>query len=166
MAKKTKLEPQGETANTIIGIATIHRDFRLVHFVNQSLGISLSTEEDLPVYNSKTESLSKFPFFLYHHPDLRTDFCLMANQNEGVVMIPSLKQINYFLFLFGAAYKNHVDGMVTQLRKIQGVQAALVIQPSSIKELPGILEDLELHRVEIQKKIEDQKVKLNKGNVE
>lgn len=155
MARKNKLDPAYQTATAIIGIVTQHRDFRLAHFMNQELGLQLSNKEDLPVYNSKTDSLSYFPFFYYHHPDLRTDFCLIANSNGSNILLPSMKQINYFFVLVGAAYANHVSEMISNLRKIQGIQAALQVNQGGSKDIPPLLEDLELHRIDLQKK-EDQ----------
>jgi hypothetical protein len=152
MAKKNRLEPAIGQINAIIGIATSLRDYRLVHFINQYLEIDLVNVDDLPVYNSKTETFSGFSLYRFHHPDLRTDFCLISNNNGTNILIPSLKQINYLLLLQGAAYKQHVDGMITSIRKIQGVQAVIAINQASIREIDPILEDLELHILELKQK--------------
>lgn len=160
MARRNKLETANDTANAFIGIATIHRDYKLVHYLNSNLGLELVNEEDLPVYNSKTDSLTFFPFFCYHHPDLRTDIYLIANSISTSVLIPTLRQINYFLLLQGAAYQQHIDTMIASIRKIPGIQAALLINQSGIKEIPPLMEDLELHLIELQKKAEDENVKL------
>jgi hypothetical protein len=166
MARKNKLDPAKQTATATIGIATIHRDYRLAHFINHNLGINLISEDDLPVYNSKTDKLSYFPFFICHHQDLRTDFCLIANHNGEIAMLQSLKQLNYFFILEGAAYSNHVKEIIGQLRKIPGIQAAIPIDQAGLKDFPSILEDLELHRVALQKKQEDKTDKLYRSEKE
>jgi hypothetical protein len=152
MAKKIRLEPAIGQVNAIVGIATQLRDYRLVHFVNQFLDVNLANVDDLPVFNPKLETFSHFTLYLFHHPDLRTEFCLIANSNGKGTLIPSLKQINYFLFLQGAAYKQHVDVMISNIRKIQGVQAAIAINPATIKEIGPLLEDLEMHILEMKQK--------------
>jgi hypothetical protein len=162
MARKNRLDPVTEAAIALIGIATQHRDYKLVHYINQSLLINLVNEEDLPVYNAKINALSYFPFFSYHHPDLRTDFCLIANNNGSAFLIPSLKQINFFLLMQGAAYQQHIDSISGSLRKIQGIQAAIPVNQSGIKEIGPLLEDIELHKIEIQKKAGESNVKLYK----
>ena len=48
--------------------------------------------------------------------------------------------------------QQHIDTIVTTIRKIAGVQAAIPIIQSSIKEMPSLLEDLELHQIELKKK--------------
>lgn len=166
MSRKNKLEPASETATAMIGLVTTHRDFRLVHFLNQTLEISMTNTADIPVYDAKTESLNYFPFFSYHHTDLRTDFCLIANHNAGKVLIPSLRQINFFLLLQGAAFKQQIDAMIASIRKIQGVQAAIPVNQSAIKEVNPLMEDLELHKIELLKQEEGRKDKLFLNNEE
>jgi len=152
MAKKIRLEPSAGQMNAIIGIATQLRDYRLVHFINQYLEIELANVDDLPVVNPKSETFSFHSLYLFHHPDLRTDFCLVSNTDGTSTLIPSLKQINYFLLLQGAAYKQHVDSMITNIRKIQGVQAVIAINQASIKEIGPILDDIELHILDLKQR--------------
>jgi hypothetical protein len=116
----------------------------------------------LPVYNAKNDSLHNFPFFSYHHPDLRTDFCLIANTNGLNILIPSLRQINFLLLLQGAANKEFIDNMIGGIRKITGIQAVLPIIQSGIKEMPSLMEDIELHKIELSRQQEEKKGKLYK----
>ena len=155
MARKNRLDPVKSTANAMIGIVTSHRDYMLAHFINKDLGINLVNQEDLPVYLSKTNSLSNFPFFSYYHPDLRTDFCLIGNYNGTHYVFPALKQLNYILLFQGAAYQQHINDYIALIRKIQGIQAAIHVNQPGIRDLNGFLEDLELHKIEIQKKQEE-----------
>jgi len=156
MPRKIKLDTASEAATALIGIATTLADYRLVHFINQNTGIKLVSAADLPSYNPKTDSLLYFPFFTCHYLDLRTDFCLIANFNGSNILIPSLKQINYFLLLQGAANQQHIDTIIRSIRQIKGIQAVLAINQSGVKELTPLLEDLELHKLDMQKKQEDQ----------
>jgi len=153
MAKKNRLDPVKATANAMIGIVTSHRDYMLAHFINKNLGIDLVNQEDLPVYLSKTNTLCDFPYFSYYHPDLRTDFCLIGNYNGTHYIFPALKQLNFILLFQGAAYQQHINDYIALIRKIQGIQAAIHVNQSGIKDLNGFLEDLELHKIEIQKKL-------------
>jgi hypothetical protein len=157
MARKNRLEPSNEQVNAIIGIVTLHRDYQLVHFINKSLEINLVNKDDLPIYSTKSESLSYYPFYIFHHPDLRTDFCLIANHNGITALIPSLKQINYLLLLQGAAYKQHIDSYINNIRKIKRIQAAIPIIQTGVKEMGSLLEDLEMHKIDLQKKEEEKK---------
>ena len=151
MAKRNRLESTDEVSGTLIGIVTTNRDYRLVHFINQSLGISLVSEEDIPVYQEKSAELHLYPFFMFHHADLRTGFFLIANYNGKVHMIPSLRQIHFFLLLQGAAYKQHIEKIISGLRSTEGVQAAIPVPMKSLKETVGILEDLEIHVLNLKK---------------
>jgi len=166
MARKNKLEPASETATAMISLVTTHRDYRLVHYLNQALDIGLVSTQDLPVYDAKSDSLSYFPYFTFHHADLRTDFCLIANHNSGKVLIPSLRQIHFILFLQGAVFKQQIDGIVASIRKIQGIQAAIPVNQSGIKEISPLMEDLELHKIELLKQEESKKDKLFRSSEE
>ncbi len=166
MAKKNRLDPPGEAAGALIGIATTSRDYRLVHYINQSLGINLMSVDDIPVYHEKAGRFCNYPFFTYNHPDLRTDFFLIANYNTSTYLIPSLRQVNYFLLLQGSAYKEHIDGIIATLRTTQGIQAAIPIVPKTIKEFAPILEDLEIHVMELKKAENSKTIPLRKSNEE
>ncbi len=151
MAKKNRLESSAEVSGTLIGIATTNKDYRLVHFINQSLEIQLVSTEDIPFFNEKTGELQSHPFFMFQHPDLRTHFSLIANNNGTSFLIPSLRQISYFLLLQGSAYKEHIDQIIAGLRATPGIQAAIPVDQQTIREIGGILVDLEIHMVNLKR---------------
>jgi hypothetical protein len=152
MAKKIRLDPAVAEVNAIIGIASQLRDYRLVHFINKHLGVQFASVDDLPYYDTKAGKAVPYPMFWFKDIDLRTDFCLLCNSNGTSTLIPSLKQLNFFLLIQGGAYQNHIDEMVNGIRRIQGVQAAIAIAQSSIKEIGPLLEDIELHILDLSQK--------------
>jgi hypothetical protein len=152
MARKIRLEPAIAEVNAIVGIASQLKDYRLVHFINKHLDVQFASVDDLPFYDPKIGKPTLYPLFWFKDNNLRTDFCLVSNSNGTTTLIPSLRQINYFLIIQGGAYQNHVDDIVSGIRRIQGVQAAIAIAQTSIKEIGPLLEDIELHILDLSRK--------------
>jgi hypothetical protein len=150
MARIPKLEPAFEPADAFIGIATNIHVIQLVHFINRQTLLNLVREEDLPVYSEKTDSLNYFKFFHYQDDDYRSDFCLLANSNEGLNLLPAHKQFAYFLVIHGAIPEAKVKQILTQVKSIAGVQLAAIIGQEPIKTLGPILQDLELHLTDLK----------------
>jgi len=153
MARKSLLEPAYEPVDLLLGITTTLRDYRIAHFLNKALGIDLKSIEDLPVYVEKLQHIARFPLYWHFHRHLRSDFFLAANSNGELLMLPALKNFNFFLIVKGDAPDNHFDDIPRLLRDIPGIQAAFPIAPESIKTIPFILSDLELHMIEVHKNL-------------
>lgn len=160
MARIPKLEPAFEPADAFIGIATNIPVHQLVHFINRLTLLNLVRENDLPVYAEKTDSLNYFKFFHYQDEDFRSDFCLLANNNEGLSLLPNYKQFGYFLVIHGAIPEHKVNELQSQLKKIAGVQLAARLEPASIKTLGPILQDLELHLLDIVQDKEEKNIRI------
>jgi len=158
MARVPRLEPAFTPADAFIGIATNMPVIQLVHFINGKSLLNLVREEDLPVYNEKTDSLNYFKFFHCHDEDYRSDFCLLGNSNDGINLLPTHRQFSFFLVVYGAIPDGKVKVLVAQVKSIAGVQMAAVINHESVKSLGPVLQDLELHLSELKKnKAESQK---------
>ncbi len=151
MPRKSRLEPAFQQADAFIGIATNLTIIQLVHFINRETLLNLVREEDLPVYNEKTESLNSFKFFHYDDDDYRSDFCLVNNSNEGIYLLPAHKEFVYFLVIHGAIPDEKVKQLVSKIKSIGGVQLAAVIGQEPIKTLGSILQDLELHLTDLKR---------------
>jgi hypothetical protein len=156
MPRKSRLEPAFEQADAFIGIATNLPVIQLVHFINRETLLKLVREEDLPVFNEKTESLNYFKFFHYEDDDYRSDFCLVNNTSEGINLLPMHKQFAYFLIIHGAIPDEKVKQLMTQIKAIAGVQLAALIGQEPIKALSPILQDLELHLTDLKKEKAEQ----------
>lgn len=158
MARKSRLDPAYEQADAFIGIATNLTVTQLVHFINRDTLLNLVREEDLPVYNEKTDKLNYFRFYYCEDVDFRSDFCLIANQSDGGFVLPAHKQFGYFLVIHGAIPAEKVKHMMVQIKSIAGVQLAALIKQEPLPALSPILQDLELHLADLKK----EKAGLNK----
>lgn len=155
MAKKNKLEPaEFEPEGTLFGIATAMRAFQLVHFINKALYINLAASgDDLKISQSDSEESEYFPLYTYHDPELRTDFFLFPNSNGSSMVFPSLRQMNFFILLQGAAYEEHILSMISDIKKITGIQAVVRIDQNQLKNIAYFYADLDNYMSE--KKLKD-----------
>jgi hypothetical protein len=158
MARIPRLDPAFEPADALIGIATNITGIQLVHFINSKTLLNLVREEDLPVYFEKSDTLTAFKFYHYQDEDYRSDFCLVANSNAGINLLPTHRQFSFFLIIHGAIPDEKVTHLVAQIKSITGVQLAAIIDQQPIRALGPILQDLELHLSDLKlQKAEKQK---------
>lgn len=156
MPRKSRLEPTFEPADAFIGIATNLPVTQLVHFINRETMLKLVREEDLPVYNEKSDSLNYFKFFHFEDDDYRSDFCLVNNTSEGMNLLSTHKQFSYFLVIHGAIPGEKVKQLMAQIKSIAGVQLAALIKQEPVTALSPILQDLELHLTDLKKEKSEQ----------
>lgn len=149
MPRKSRLESEVEGVDALYGLTTIYRDYRVAHFLNQALNIKLVSVADLPVYSAKLKRFSTYSFYTCHSSNIRTDIYLVANSNGETKMIPDQKQIDYWLIMKGSAPQEYFDNLVIKLRTIPQVNAYR-LQPDSIRDLASIIQDLEIHLVELK----------------
>ncbi len=151
MARVSKLDPAFEPADAFIGIATNLPVIQLVHFINSQTLLNLVREEDLPVYSERSDTLNNFKFYYFKDEDYRSEFCLLANFNNAMNLLPTHKQFGFFMVIHGAIPSEKVKQIVTQIKSIAGVQLAASMDQRPIKSLGSILQDLELHLIELKK---------------
>ena len=153
MAKPKKIllqpiEPEGE----LFGITTSLQTHKFVYFLNKQLFFDLQSISDLPVFNMNSEKMDQFSIFSFYDDELRTDFYLIANFNGDTYLFSAQKQFQFIFFIQGAAYKTHIDGIVQQIRKIEGVQMVYKLLPKTIKEIEYFNEDFEMFQDTLKKR--------------
>ena len=60
-------------------------------------------------------------------------------------MIPAYKQADYLLMIRGLPENEQISWLSTAIRKINGIQLVFNIDLAKVKNLDGIMSDLELH---------------------
>jgi len=151
MARKPRIEFNFEPADVFIGITTSIPMYRLVHFINQQTILNLVCENEMPVYFEKQDASFNFRFYHCSNENMFSDFSLVSNSNEGLALIPKLRQFNFFLVIQGAIPASERTQLVSQIKAIQGVQIAVALNQNPLPELGPVLQDVELHLIELKK---------------
>lgn len=129
----------------IIGINSQLRDYRLAFFLNKDIDLSLNRLNDLPVYAEKENLLPEYPLFYCHQPSQRAHFYLLGNNHVTSKIIPVYKQADYLLMVRGQFELENITSLTQNIRKISGVQLVFNLDLSKVKNLEGIMTDIELH---------------------
>ncbi len=153
MAKKVKIEIDFDQDNFLVGISCHRKDYWIAYKINETLKINLKRTEDLPVFNNKLGELICYPLYFYHDFDCEINFYLLINHNKKAKLFPSQKTTDYFLLINGPASENFVQDKVKKIKAIPNVLMAFEIGLSKIKVIDNFLEDLELHMLEVSKKM-------------
>jgi hypothetical protein len=117
----------------LIAITTPLRDYRLCYFINKYLNFGFKKITDLAVdiYQSTIEPAH---FSLYHHhwETTETDFYLIANKGSEGLLIPEMREVDYFFMI-----RNFIDE--SDLNRIAEILAAVKIEPKKIKSRENLL---------------------------
>ncbi|HLN52805.1 MAG TPA: IPExxxVDY family protein [Lentimicrobium sp.] len=147
VTKKYKLSAESDTEIDIIGITTGLNDYRLAYFLNKVASFNLQRLNDLPVFNEKLKVLRDYSLFTWTDDDHRLMYYLISNDHNDGKMIEQYSQANYFLFIKGKHKAQDSKSLQSLIRKIPSVTFVFVPEILKIKELSGILQDLELHEL-------------------
>ena len=132
----------------LLAIVTHLKDYTLAFFLNRDTRSRFAKYEDLCVGDDKKDCYS---LYRYHRKEDHITFYLISNANEVQKLIPSKKEIDYFLLIKDAVGNGIAGEMAGQIRNIKNVVAVFKMDMSIIKNMELLLEMIELHEVEQKK---------------
>ncbi|MCX6304539.1 MAG: IPExxxVDY family protein [Bacteroidetes bacterium] len=142
MAKKVSLETRSEPALfTLFGISCHLRDFRLSYLLNNKLELEFV----------KMDDFQGFSFYFCRDDDQYNAYYLLGNRGQEALLLPDLKQTDFFLLVEGPFKKMQKDRLLEKIRGIQHVLTAFEVRFETIKNYESMLNDLELHFMNILK---------------
>lgn len=159
MAKKLSVSKSDRQQVSIFGLSCLATDYRLLYFTSKTLGFSFAKMEDLPLYDKKGK-LGDFSFYHFEDEVKHLNYFLFSNRNQGHVAISAYRNFDYFLLIDDKIESSLQGELLNRLRSIPVLQAAMNIPLSGLKDLDILIEDIELHLIEIKKK-EKKAVSLN-----
>ena len=155
MAKKLSVSKSINHQHSIIGLSCLANDYRLLYFASKTLGLAFKKLEDLPLYG-KIDKLGDFSFYHFSDEEKHLNYYLFSNKSQGQIAVSAYRNFDYFLLIDDVIDTVLQRELLTKLRAIPVLQAAMNIPSSTIKDLDILLEDLELHFIDL-KKTEKQK---------
>jgi hypothetical protein len=123
---------------TLVGISSPVKEYRLCWFLNKELNIEFTRQEDLEIYIDKDNS-GFFSFYQYSLENLETEYFYMNNRGTSGFLIPENKETDYFFMVNQRLSKSWEKELITQLNKIEVIQAAYLINPESLKSRENLL---------------------------
>jgi hypothetical protein len=150
LAKKLSISKSVNSPHSLLGISCLANDYRLLYFASKSLGMGFAKLPDLPLYG-KTNKLGDFSFYEYYDEISHLHYYLFANKSQGHIAVPAYRHFDYFLLIDESIDEPFQSELLNKLRRIPILQAAMHIPLKSLKNLDHLLEDIELHLIDIQK---------------
>jgi len=144
MAKKILLETRSESAlYTLIGISCHLRDYQLTYLLNLKLDLSFTKEEDFRDYS----------FFFCRDENCFNAYYLLGNRGQESILLPEMKQTDYLLLIEGPFKKFQSDRLLKNIQGIDSVLTAFEVKIDVIKNFETMLNDLEIHFMNIHKEL-------------
>jgi hypothetical protein len=152
MSKKIFLEVREEPVTfTLIGISCHVKDYRISFLLNRHLGSAFLKLEDLKITLNNKKEAAEFSFYYYHDEDYFNTYYLLANRCEEYVLAPEIKQVDFLMIVEGEFSKVQKDRLIASIRNIPNVLTAYEIKFSEIKNYETLLNDMEMHFININK---------------
>ncbi len=134
MKKKAhKLSYKSENDSVLIGISSQEYDYRICWAINQDLGTNFIKTENLKIVNHKFNVTQEFSLYIYDNEESQNKYHLIANKCDNGYYIPELKNIDYFLQIFGDISDGFKNDLVTKLKSIDIIKGVFVIDPDVLK---------------------------------
>jgi hypothetical protein len=152
MSKKVFLEVREEPVIfTLIGISCHVKDYRISFLLNKHLGSAFLKLEDLRITLNNKKDPAEFSFYYYPDEDYFNTYYLLANRCEEYVLAPEIKQVDFLMIVEGEFSKVQKDRLIASIRNIPNVLTAYEIKFSEIKNYETLLNDMEMHFINIKK---------------
>lgn len=124
----------------LIALTTSLKDYRACYLINKHLNFNFVKGNDLEVdiYQNSTEPVY---FSLYHDEceSTETHFYFVANRGTDGLLIPELRQTNYFLMIKNYIDENELDIILAGLNALPEITLAIKIEPKKIKSIENLL---------------------------
>lgn len=149
MAKKLRLKIDYFDEYHMLAIVSHLKDYRLAFHINQKLGSRFKKYDDLKIVNGDNH---KHAWYCCHEKEDHMTLYLVSNSGPDIKLIPSKREIDFFLLIKNAISSKKIDEIARGIRSIENVVGVFNQNMAVIKDMDIILETLELHELEQMKK--------------
>lgn len=137
----------------LIGIVSQLKDYNLAYFINQNLDIELKKYNDFNFEDCDGMMLN-FSWYCHKDEHLLADFHLISNSSVLGKLIPSKKEMDYFILLRDFPSKEYSNEILPKMREIHNIQAVFNLDINKIKNADFFIENLELQESKYLKQLQ------------
>lgn len=142
--KKRKIVVEPFDDIKIVGVCTHLEDYKLAWHINNLLNINLVKYDD--IYN---EDDLAFSFYLYDGGENCNTFNLVEISNEGGRWVSFTPPTDYLIVIRNYINDENLADLLNKIKHIEGVQFAYLVDVDMNSKIDAILEDIEMHEMEI-----------------
>lgn len=147
MAKKLSVDFDYFDGYQLVGIVSQLKDYTLAYHINKEVDVNLKKYNDF-ILSDKSGNVYNFSWYYFCNHHLVAKIFLISNKSESSKLIPSKKEIDYFLLFKDFPDNNFAIETVQLIRKIPNVMAVFSLDLNIIKDADLIIENNELHEIE------------------
>lgn len=140
--KKIVVEPFDDIK--IIGICTHLEDFKLAWHINKLLNINLVKYSDIV-----NEDGLEFSFYLYDGGENCNTYNLVEISNSEGRWVTFSPATDYIIVIRNFINEENLAKHLEKIKHIEGVQLAYVIDLDMNRKIDALLEDIEMHEIDI-----------------
>lgn len=144
MKKKTKFVVEPFDDIRIIGINTGMFDYQLAWNLNKAIKLNLVKYKDIT-----SDGENFFSFYLYDAGENSNTFNLVALSNENTKWVSFSPQTDYLLIIRNYIKDSDFQSLLTNIKAIPKVVYAYTVDLTKNSKIDTILEDIEMHEMEI-----------------
>jgi len=119
--------------------------------LNSHLGFEFHKLDDLKITLTQRKEPTGFSLYYYKDEDYFNGYYLLANRSQEFVLAPEVKQVDFLLIVEGIFKRTQKDSLIKAIRGIPNVLTAYEITFSEIKNHETLLNDMEMHFMNIHK---------------
>jgi hypothetical protein len=148
MKKKAKFVVEPFDDIRIIGINTVMLDYQLAWNLNKSLKLNFAKYKDIT-----SDGENFFSFYFYDAGENANAFNLVALANEETKWVSFSPQTDYLLIIRNYIKDSDFQSILTKIKSIPKIVYAYTIDLGKNSKIDTILEDIEMHEMEISNEI-------------
>ena len=139
MAKKNIIEVEYDFNFMLWGIVCTMRDYQICWELNKTLKINLARQEDIELSNPQKGKHLLFSLFRYYDEMDKCLYHLMSNKYYKELLLPEVKEADYFLRFTGEVPENYADTITKTLKSIPKIMAVIPLEPAGLKSRHNLI---------------------------
>lgn len=147
--RKNTLKPVPFIDVNIIGITTTMPDYKLAWNINTKLGIKLVKLKDIVPAGLNGEFA--YAFYLYDDGENSNNYNLVSINDKGAKWLKLPMTTDYMLIIRNSIHDEKLNDILKTIRKTEQLVHAFLIEQEGIKGIDPLLEQIELHEMEMMK---------------
>jgi len=147
MAKKLSVDIDYFDGYQFVGIVSQLKDYTLAYHINKEVEIDLKKFNNFSI-SDKSGNINDFSWYYFCNNHLIAKVFMISNKSKSSKLIPSKKEIDYFLLFKDFPDNTFANETVQLIRKIPNVMAVFSLDLNGIKDADLLIEYNELHEIE------------------
>ena len=136
---KTTLKYELDLDFVLLAITAPLKDYKLCYKINKQLNFNFYKISELELMFNADESPFCFSRYYYLDSQTGTVFYLLANKGTEGLLVPEMKNVDFFLLIHNYIDNEDLQHIITGLNKISEILVALEVDPKKLKSKESLI---------------------------